>query len=56
MGECNYNGELSKIFIVDNNAKLGISNIIFTGESLINIIKGEVNLTNNNFIHCTDNN
>lgn len=51
-GDCG--SSLEKVFNVNNNAKLGISNIIYTGKNLINIIKGEVTLKNNNFIHCSN--
>ena len=46
--------ELENVFDVNNNANLSISNMIFTGKNLVNIIKGNVALKNNNFIHCTD--
>ena len=53
-----FNGEvespLEKVFDVNNGAELSISNIIFTGKNLINIIKGNVDLKNNNFIQCED--
>lgn len=45
---------LDNVFNVNNGAKLDISNIGFTGKNLINAIKGEVSLKNNNFVHCTD--
>ena len=53
-----FNGEvespLEKVFDVNNGAELSISNIIFTGNNLINIINGNVDLKNNNFIQCED--
>ncbi len=51
-GECD--SPLENIFNVNNNAELSISNIIFTGKNLINIIKGDVNFKNSNFIQCED--
>ena len=51
-GDCE--SSLNNIFDVNNNAKLGISNIIFTGENLVNLVNGEVSLKNDNFIHCSD--
>lgn len=51
-----FNGEcdtpLENVFNIYNNAKLSISNIIFTGQNLVNIIKGNVALKNSNFIQC----
>lgn len=45
---------LEKVFDVNNGAELSISNMIYTGKNLVNIIKGNVDLKKNNFIHCTD--
>lgn len=50
----NCESSLDNIFNVNNNAKLDISNIGFTGKNLINIIKGDITLKNNNFTHCSD--
>lgn len=50
----NCDTSLSNIFKVNNGARLTISNIIFHGNNFINIIKGEVDLKNNNFIQCYD--
>ena len=44
---------LDNVFNVNNDAILSISNSVFTGKNLINVIKGEVSLKNNNFVHCT---
>lgn len=51
-GDCT--SSLDNVFNVNNNAKLDISNIGFTGKNLINIIKGDITLKNNNFTQCSD--
>ena len=51
-GDCE--SSLDNIFNVNNNSKLDISNIGFTGKNLINIINGEITLKNNNFTQCND--
>lgn len=51
-GDCT--SSLENVFNVYNDAQLSISNIIFTGKNFINIIKGNVDLKNNNFVHCND--
>lgn len=50
----NCESSLDNIFNVNNNAKLDISNIGFTGKNLINIINGDITLKNNNFTQCSD--